>query len=315
MHPVLFEVPTPWGGQYIYSYGVMLGLSLVMGWHFVMFFGKQKEGLERDLLANCYLITAVSAIVGGRLLYILTNMEAFDSPLKWFNLRTGGMVAYGGFLGGAVGAAIYLRRRNVPFLAFADAAAPALAAGLACTRVGCYLYGCDFGKRLSEQAPGWLKALGTFPRWDQFSGRLHGSPAFSRHVQVHYLPQDAAHSFPVHPTQLYAVAAGLLLLVLTLVVWKRRQFRGQVILVLTMAYGAWRFVVEYWRDDPERGEAFGFSTSQLISMALIPVAASFYVFMRNKARDAGLGTQTATATNGNRSAATHRSRKKQEPNG
>jgi len=170
----------------------------------------------------------------------------------------------------------------VPFLAFADAAAPALAAGLACTRVGCFLYGCDFGARLPESASGWLKALGSFPRWDRFEGRLHGSPAWSYHVQAYELSSEATHSYPVHPTQLYEVAAGLLLLAMVLFIFRHRRFRGQVILTLTMVYGFYRFFFEYLRDDPQRGEAFGFSTSQLISLALVPIAAVAYSLARKK---------------------------------
>jgi phosphatidylglycerol:prolipoprotein diacylglycerol transferase len=282
VHPVLFEIPTPWGSQYIYSYGVMLGLSFVMGWQFVMHFGVKHENIERKVLETCFLVTALSAIAGGRLLYVMTNLEAFEEQpfLQIFNLRAGGMVAYGGFLGGAVGAAVYLRLKRVPFLGFADSAAPALAAGLACTRVGCFLYGCDFGRRLPDGAPGWLQDLGTFPRWDQFGDRLHGAPAWSYHVDMYDLSREAAHSYPVHPTQLYEVVAGLLLLAMVLFIFGRRRFRGQVILSLAMAYGVYRFLLEYVRDDPQRGEAFGFSTSQLISLGLVPVAAVAYSVMR-----------------------------------
>jgi len=110
VHPVLFEIPIS-GGVYIFSYGVMLGLSFVMGWQFVMHFGVKHENVERKILETCFIVTAVSAIVGGRLLYVLTNLEAFEEQpfYQLFNLRAGGMVAYGGFLGGAVGAAVYLR--------------------------------------------------------------------------------------------------------------------------------------------------------------------------------------------------------------
>ena len=30
MHPILFEIPTPWGALPIYSYGMMLGFSLIV---------------------------------------------------------------------------------------------------------------------------------------------------------------------------------------------------------------------------------------------------------------------------------------------
>jgi len=56
-------------------------------------------------------------------------------------------------------------------------------------------------------------------------------------------------------------------------VWllNNRKFRGQVLVTVAGLYGLWRFLIGYLRNDPERGFAFGFSTSQLISLAIIPV--------------------------------------------
>lgn len=270
MHPILFEIPIG-DGVPIFSYGVMLGTSFILAWYVVMELG-ERDGIHRDVLANAFIVAALSAIVGARVLYIATNPSEFDTIASWFALRRGGLVAYGGFLGGFVGSLVYLRRANVALLRFADVTAPTLALGLAFTRIGCYLYGCDFGAPLSEDAPAWLRGWGTFPHWENDEG----SPAWSHHVMEYNLDPDAGYSLPVHPTQLYESAAGFLLVGVTLLVWRRRQFHGQVLFVLTMAYGVWRFLIEYVRDDPERGEAFGFSTSQLISLALIPLAGFFY---------------------------------------
>ncbi|MGB9339316.1 MAG: prolipoprotein diacylglyceryl transferase family protein, partial [Polyangiales bacterium] len=79
MHPVLFSIPTPWGAIPIYSYGVMLGSSLLFAWYYIMYMGKKVEGYNRELLASCFTWTAVGAIVGARLLYILTNLDSYDS--------------------------------------------------------------------------------------------------------------------------------------------------------------------------------------------------------------------------------------------
>lgn len=281
MHPILFEIPTPglfWGDSLpIYSYGVMLGTSLIVAWFIVMWLG-EREGFERETLANTFIVTAVSAIVGARLLYIITNPHEFQSFGDLINLRAGGLVAYGGFLGGFLGALGYLRSKKKSLLAFADVTAPTLALGLSLTRVGCYLYGCDFGAPLEEGAPPWLVDIGTFPHWTNDAG----SPAWSHHVAQYDLEFDAAHSLPVHPTQIYESLAGLVLLGATLAMWRMRSFRGQVLLALAMLYGVWRFGIEYVRDDPERGAAFGFSTSQLISLAIIPVAAFVYHQMRKQ---------------------------------
>lgn len=284
MHPILFEIPTPgmlWGDSLpIYSYGVMLGSSMIAAWYVIMWLG-EREGFERETLANTFIVTAVSAIVGARLLYILTNPHEFDSIVDAINLRAGGLVAYGGFLGGFFGALGYLRHKKRSLLSFADVAAPTLAMGLMLTRVGCYLYGCDFGGPLGEDAPQWLRDLGTFPHW----ANDQGSPAWSHHVAEYDLAFEASHSLPVHPTQIYESIAGLLLAVATVAMWRMRSFRGQVLLALAMLYGFWRFGIEYVRDDPERGAAFGFSTSQLISLAIVPVAAFFYFQARKQQQE------------------------------
>jgi len=48
---------------------------------------------------------------------------------------------------------------------------------------------------------------------------------------------------------------------------KRRAFDGQVIYAYLMIYGVARFTIEFWRDDP-RGQVFGLSTSQFISIIM-----------------------------------------------
>jgi phosphatidylglycerol:prolipoprotein diacylglycerol transferase len=114
-----------------------------------------------------------------------------------------------------------------------------------------------------------------------------GSPAVLHHELAYALPASAPHAYPVHPTQLYEALAGLALLGLVLWVWRGRRFRGQPLLALVMGYGAFRFVVEHWRDDPERGALGGLSTSQLISLVLVPLAGFLYVQWNKAARDAG----------------------------
>ncbi len=295
MHPVLFSIPTPWGAIPIYSYGVMLGSSLLFAWYYIMYMGKRVEGYNRELLASCFTWTAVGAIVGARLLYILTNLDSYDSIGSWFDLRSGGLVAYGGFLGGFVTALAFWRLKKIPLLPFADIAVPTLASGLMLTRIGCYLYGCDYGRPLKESAPGWLQSAGTFPKWDgeayptfACDQTINGSPAYQHHLQEYPdLMVERLSSLAVHPTQIYESVAGLLLFIFATWLLMHRKFRGQILVTVAGLYGLWRFLIEYLRDDPERGFAFGFSTSQLISLALIPVCIIAYVHLRKRAEENG----------------------------
>ena len=279
----------------IYSYGVMLGLSLVVGWYLTLGLAERDFGAEyKETLANCYIVTAISAIAVARLLYVVTNLDEFDSLTDVFAMRRGGLVAYGGFLGGFLGSLLFLRANGLRLMPWADVAVPSLASGLLITRIGCYMFGCDFGKPLSESAPAWLKSLGTFPRWDE--GTLAhgtGSPAWVQHVQERGLSLDSTASLPVHPTQLYESAVGLGLLVLLLLMRRRQTFRGQIFLVFTFAYGIARFALEMLRDDAERG-AYGptLGAHVLLPLSFLAFAIAYSASFARTVADSTLRTVT-----------------------
>ena len=267
----------------IYSYGVMLGLSLVVGWYLTLTLA-ERDGLPKETMANCYVITAIAAIFGSRVLYVVTNPDEFKQASDFFALRRGGLVAYGGFLGGYLGSWAYLRAHKIRLMPWADVAVPSLAAGLLITRIGCYLFGCDFGKRLSDTAPAALQKLGTFPHWpkDTLEGS-EGAPAFARHLDLagkHTPAYDElmklGHSYPVHPTQIYESLVGLGLL--SLLLWQRKtqRFRGQIFFLFAFGYGYLRFLIEAVRDDSERGE-FGPQMGEhwLISGSLLLMSLAF----------------------------------------
>ncbi len=277
----------------IYSYGVMLGLSLVVGWYLTLTLS-ERDGLPKETMANCYVVTAIAAIIGSRVLYIATNMDEFrvnqhDTAsaidyASFFALRRGGLVAYGGFLGGYLGSWLYLRNHNIRLLPWADVCVPSLASGLLITRIGCYLFGCDFGTRLPATAPPFLAKLGTFPHWASgtLDGAGDGPPAWTKHLDAagHGTPAAAElmkmnHSWPVHPTQIYESIVGLALLALLLWQRKHQKFRGQIFFLFAFAYGYLRFLIEMLRDDSERGEFGTFPLHLFIPGALFVMAIAF----------------------------------------
>ncbi len=257
----------------IYSYGVMLGTSLVVGWYLTLTLA-ERDGLPKEVMANCYVITALSAVIGSRILYVVTNLNEFHSAADLFAFRQGGLAVYGGFLGGYLASWAYLKPHGIRLLPWADVAVPSLASGLFITRIGCYLYGCDFGKRLDADAPGWLQKLGTFPHWASSVDAGDGSPAFQQHLKdVAGTPLSAeltkmGHSFPVHPTQIYESLCGLFLLGVLLLQRKNQRFRGQIFFTFAFGYGYLRFLLETLRGDAERGQ-FG---PELAEHILLPGA-------------------------------------------
>ena len=312
MHPILLRITLPewklpWIGELhaipIHSYGVMLGLSLVVGWYLTLGLAEKDAVAQmgspadpalvsrlKETLANCYVVTALSAVVMARIFYFITNPSEFKSPLEFFALWRGGLVAYGGFIGGFLGSYFFLRHHRLRLLPWADAAVPSLASGLFLTRIGCYMFGCDFGKPLPDGAPGWLKTAGTFPHWpDGTLTRGSGAPAWLQHVQHNLISADSPASLPVHPTQIYESLVGALLLALLFWVRKHQKFRGQVFLVFACSYGVLRFLLEIVRDDLERGE-FGPHMPEhwVVAVGLLLFAAGYIAFVANAVKDVTL---------------------------
>jgi len=75
---------------------------------------------------------------------------------------------------------------------------------------------------------------------------------------------------------------------------RRRRFDGQIIYSYLMIYGVARFVIEFWRDDP-RGQLFGLSTSQFISvfMFALGLALSLYNWRRRSEQAVSRGQDAA----------------------
>lgn len=261
----------------MYSYGVALAVSLGLAWVWMQRWARRENRPETEV-GLAFVAAALAGLIGARLLYVAVNPDEVRGVRDVFAFSRGGLALYGAWWGGWFGSWWQLRKTPTTLWRFGDAAAPAIAGGLALTRVGCYLYGSDFGRVLPDGAPAWLARLGTFPRW---SGAVSppggaGSPAWLEHVRGHGLPATAAASFPVHPTQLYEVALALGLVALA---WRiRPRFAGERLLVLAFVDAAARFGLETLRDDPDRGVVWlGTSPRWGLTLGAVVLAAAWVV--------------------------------------
>jgi phosphatidylglycerol---prolipoprotein diacylglyceryl transferase len=259
----------PWLPVPIHSYGVMLGISMIVGWFLVMKLARQ-DGIPTERAGNIYMWTAVWSIVGARLLYSIVQYEEYDSFLDVFKIWEGGLVAYGGMIGGFFASWYNCRRAQIPLLRWADVAAPSVVLGTAITRIGCLLFGCDYGKRTD------LAWAIQFPR---------GSPAFKDHVNNFQLPADALQSFPIHPTQVYETLAGLFIFAVLLLVRRLRRFSGIVFVAWVVGYGILRPIIEVFRDDDQRGNVGPLSTSQFIGIVSATLALGLLVYLYRRYRE------------------------------
>jgi phosphatidylglycerol:prolipoprotein diacylglycerol transferase len=207
--------------------------------------------------------TGVWALLGALLGAKAWWAVQYTAPRQWWRallLWEGGLVFYGGLLGGTLAVALYLRREKIPLLPAADVMAPYLALGEAITRVGCFLNGCCWG------APSTLPWALRFPR---------GCAVHLAQVQEGAIPADAQQTVPVHPTQLYMTLGLLAAFVVLKGVLKRKTRPGTVVLAYLLLYGAVRFTVEAFRADSAR-PLLHMTVSQIVSLGLAAGALALF---------------------------------------
>jgi phosphatidylglycerol---prolipoprotein diacylglyceryl transferase len=176
------------------SYSVMMSLAatVTLGLAIALAFWR---GLPRARSVACLATMAVSVPVGARLLHATINRDLYiKEPDRLLAVDFGGFSLYGGLLLAAAMGLLACRLLGVDVVRLADATAPALGVGIATMRVGCFLAGCCFGYE-TDLPWGAVFPIGSNAHIYQLS---LGHNLFNWHVE------------PVHPTQLYELAAGLI---------------------------------------------------------------------------------------------------------
>jgi phosphatidylglycerol:prolipoprotein diacylglycerol transferase len=245
MYPRLLEL----GPITVYTYGVLLAAAYLLGLKLAMVRAKSR-GLDEARVLDLGIYIIISALIGAKLLLLVTDFRTFTAnPRELLTLARSGGVFYGGLILAVAVALWYIRRIGLPLWTTCDVFAPGIALGHVVGRFGCLFAGCCYGK------PTTLPWGITFT--DPFAAANVGTPL----------------GVPLHPTQLYEAGAELIILLVLL--WterKRRPFAGRTFWLYMLLYAISRFIIEFFRGDPERGTIFMFSTSQFISLLLAPLA-------------------------------------------
>jgi phosphatidylglycerol:prolipoprotein diacylglycerol transferase len=256
VHPILFKFTLPWGlGEHtVGTFGIMVMLGVIAGSLWLSRALKRIGVTDKDAPSDLVTWAVVVGLLGARWTYLAIHPEALQGPIDLIALWKGGIVSYGGFFGGALGAWIWCKRRHVSPRLVGDAMMPALFLGQAFGRIGCFLVGDDYGKPWNGP---WAV---TFPR-------VEGS-----------LMPDELIGVPLHPSQLYLCLMNILIFTSMAWLFRRRRWDGQVLITTMFLYATGRFLIEFTRgDDAARGIYGVFSTAQWWSVATAVFATVLYV--------------------------------------
>jgi phosphatidylglycerol:prolipoprotein diacylglycerol transferase len=235
----------------ITGYGLMLMVAfLTGGWLIAR--QLRENNLREDYAADMVAAAVVGGIIGAKLWYVALTRD----PGALFS--RGGLVWYGGFIGGALAVILNGWRLRVPLRWTMQLAAPALAAAYALGRVGCFLVNDDYGQ--PTNLPWGVKFPNGSP--PSTAANLH---AFGVTVSPGVDPSTV---MTVHPTQLYEVAAMLVAFAVLWVLRKKGRPVGWLFAVYLVFAGIERFLVEIVRakDDRLLGP---FTVAQLASVILV----------------------------------------------
>jgi phosphatidylglycerol:prolipoprotein diacylglycerol transferase len=258
MHPILFEI----GGWPIYSYGLLLALAYLLGLQMAVVRARRR-GVDAAKVMDLGIYLIIAALVGAKLMLVFVDFDYFrNQPSELLSLVRAGGVFYGGLIA-AIAVALWLvRRYQLDTWKTADLMAPGIALGHIVGRLGCLLAGCCYGKP-------------TDAAW----GITFTHPAAAANVGTPL-------GVPLHPTQIYDAGAELLILILLLVTERRgRPFAGRTFWLYMLLYAISRFIVEIYRGD-ERGMIVGMSTSQFVSLLIVPVSVIMLVRLAARSRAA-----------------------------
>ena len=264
-------------GFELHTYGLMVASGFALG-IYIAFERTKRLGLNSEITLDTGLVLLVSAMAGGRLLYVLLDVKYYISNPGEIIFQRGGFVFYGGVIFSIIIAWVYLKKKGVSFLEYADLFAPSIAIGHSLGRWGCLFQGCCFGKIthsfLGVKFPLIIK--------NHF---VIGSPAAIHHLNLNLIDSNSNGSLPIHPVQIYESIGELIIFFILIYLSRRKHFKGLVFSGYIILYGILRFGDESFRGDDRGSYLFGLSPAQWISaLSIFAILSSYFLYFKKQPR-------------------------------
>jgi len=233
LHPVLIKI----GSISVYSYGFILAVAFIVSF-FIAISEAKRKSISLDVVYDLTLAAMIGGVVGARIFYVIAHLDYFfEHLLKIFVIQDGGLVFYGGLVGGTLAVFLVISLKKLVTSKVADMVAPCLALGGAIGRIGCFLNGCCYGK------PSNVFWVVKFP----------GLP------------------YARHPTQIYDLLYNLIIFGIIWNFRKKTDKDGMIFWIYLFLYSTGRFIVEFFR--VTKIVSLGLTGAQLISLGIFLISA------------------------------------------
>lgn len=229
-------------------YGLLMAVGGVLGWLLSIWRAQRHQPeLSRESVTRFYLIFVAGALIGAKVYSLVLVWPSLVSniSLLWTDTQLflqmyvyGGMVFYGGLIGGGICVAVLLLARKTTFSSLETVFLPAVPLVHGIGRIGCFCAGCCYGMPTDSPIGVVYPAGGLAPA-----------------------------GVPLIPVQLFEAAGDFVLCLLLCLPLYHRY--GRRLAVYLLGYGCLRFTTECFRGDAARGLAGPLSGAQWISLACI----------------------------------------------
>lgn len=251
-------------GKEITAYIIMALLGALITGFFACYLTKKENKNVNDTII-ILLIAVLGVLIGGHLLYGITNMNELIKLITHFNklrgfkafisvlgIIFGGQVFYGGLIGGLIAGSIYISKKKLDKVFYFDLGAVTIPLFHFFARIGCFLSGCCYG--------------------------IESSIGFKyKHSMI-----ESANGVNRFPIQLVESGYNLLIFILLYILYKKEILKGKLLYLYLILYSVARFIFEFFRGDDYRGFLFGLSTSQIISIVLFVFATVMLIIKQKK---------------------------------
>ena len=276
----------------IQAFGVIVAIGVLIGAALLRRYAEW-HGVSDDHIRGLTGWITVTGFIGAHVFDVVAYQwdDLVKDPVLLIKLWKG-ISSYGGFLGGAIGFAMYVWWKRLPVRLMADIAIVGLLPAFSIGRIGCTVVSDHLGARANPEA--WYGFLSMQYPYEQ--GLKDGVSGLAQLFQQN---PDARAAGYIDAWNLGLVELLYLIPVNLLILWlafrpSKRLPAGLITVLTGMFYAPVRFFMDYLRPENSDPRHFGFTFAQWASILAFGVS----VYAASRILRGGKAAETVTRTSG-----------------